>query len=32
MTLSGASTRGRSEPGTNSNEGVLHIPQITKIV
>ena len=26
-TLSGATTLGQSGPGTNDNEGVLHIPQ-----
>ena len=26
-TLSGASTPGQSGPGSNDNEGVLHIPQ-----
>ena len=29
-TLSGASTPGQSGPGSNSNEGVLHFPQIWK--
>ena len=28
--LSGAGTLGQSEPGSNGNEGVLHIPQISK--
>ena len=27
-TLSGATTPGKSEPGSNDNEGVLYIPQI----
>ena len=27
MTLSGATTLGQSGPGSNGNEGVLHIPQ-----
>ena len=30
MTLSGTTTPGQNEPGSNDNEGVLHIPQITK--
>ena len=29
-TLSGAITLGLGEPGSNGNEGVLHIPQIYK--
>ena len=29
-TLLGATTPGQSEPGSNSNEGVLRIPQISK--
>ena len=29
-TLSGATTPGQSGPKSNSNEGVLHIPQISK--
>ena len=30
-TLSGASTRGQSEPGSNGNEGVLYILQSSRI-
>ena len=30
-TLSGATTPGQSRPGSDSNEGVLHIPQIFSI-
>ena len=30
-TLSGASTQGKSGPGNNGNEGVLHIPQRSSI-
>ena len=30
-TLSGATTQGQSGPGSDSNEGVLHIPQISSI-
>ena len=30
-TLSGATTPGQSEPGSNGNEGVLHIPQSSSI-
>ena len=29
-TLSGATTSGQSRPGSNSREGVLHIPQSSK--
>ena len=29
-TLSGAPTPGQSEPGSNGNEGVLYIPNISK--
>ena len=29
-TLSGATTRGQSEPGSNDNEGVLHILQSSR--
>ena len=29
-TLSGATTLGQSGPGNNGNDGVLHIPQISK--
>ena len=29
--LSGATTPGQSEPGSNGNEGVLHIPQSSSI-
>ena len=29
-TLSSATTPGQSEPGGNGNEGVIHIPQISK--
>ena len=28
--LSGATTPGQSDPGSNGNEGVFHFPQITK--
>ena len=31
MTLSGATTQGQSGPGSNGNQGVLHIPQSSKI-
>ena len=30
-TLSGATTLGQSGPGSNGNEGVLHIPQSSSI-
>ena len=30
-TLSGATTPGQSEPGSNGNKGVLHIPQSSSI-
>ena len=30
-TLSGATTPGQSGPGSNGNEGVLHIPKISSI-
>ena len=30
MTLSGVTTLGESETGSNGNERVLHIPQISK--
>ena len=30
-TLSGATTPGQSGPGSNGNQGVLHIPQISRI-
>ena len=30
-TLSGATTLGQSGPGSNGNEGLLHIPQISSI-
>ena len=29
-TLSDATTLGQNEPGSHGNEGVLHIPQISK--
>ena len=30
MTLTGITTLSQSEPGSNGNEGVLHIPQNSK--
>ena len=31
-TLSGATTLGQSRPGSDGNEGVLHIPQSSSII